>query len=126
MGYMDIKKLTEEYRLHHWAGKMQERQASGMSIRKWCKEERVAEKTYYYWQRKLREATASRLAPLIGSAGQTVAPSGWALCETANGDNDPIAEKAVTIEIGKCRLSADENTDMELFAKVCRVLTSLC
>jgi len=36
------------------------------------------------------------------------------------------AEKAITIEIGKSRITATADTDMELLTKVCRSLMSIC
>jgi hypothetical protein len=39
---------------------MRERKDSGRSIRSWCRERGLSEKTYYYWQRKLRKAACEQ------------------------------------------------------------------
>ena len=55
---------------------MQDRAASGQSIRTYCKEKGIGTNVYHYWQRKLREAAAQQLAEaqpetaLVPKAGQ--------------------------------------------------------
>ena len=122
---MDTRQIATELRLQHWAGIMRERKEKGLSVRQWCRENGVGEKTYYYWQRKLRETVCRELLPgKVESDNQAVVPSGWAKCEP-----EPKADEtsgAVIIEIGKCRITATSSTDPELLGKVCRALTSQC
>ena len=58
---MNTKKKAQQVRLTHWAGIMRERNESGKSIRLWCRENGINEKTYYYWQKKLRQAACEQL-----------------------------------------------------------------
>lgn len=50
---MDTRKIAAELRLGHWAGIMRERKESGLSIRRWCRENGISEKTYYYYYNKV-------------------------------------------------------------------------
>jgi len=59
---MNTREVAKEYRFSHWTQIMQERSASGMSIRAYCQTAGICEKVYYYWQRKLREAACKELA----------------------------------------------------------------
>ena len=59
---MNTREIAEEYRLSHWAGIMQERKESGLSVRAFCKNAGFHENSYFYWQRRLREATCEELA----------------------------------------------------------------
>ena len=59
---MDTKQIAHEVRLRQWANVLRERKDSGLSIRRWCRENSVGEKTYYYWQRKLRESVCAKVA----------------------------------------------------------------
>lgn len=59
---MDTRQIAHELRLEHWEKVLRERKASGLSIRRWCRDNGVNEKTYYYWQRKLREKVCEQLA----------------------------------------------------------------
>ena len=54
---MNTSAIAKEYRLSHWAGIIRERTESGLSIRDYCKQAGFHENIYFYWQRKLREAT---------------------------------------------------------------------
>ena len=58
---MTTKQMATQVRLEHWAKVLRERKSSGLSIRRWCRENGVNEKTYYYWQRKLRESVCENL-----------------------------------------------------------------
>lgn len=119
---MDTRMVTREVRMAHWAGILRERQESGMSIRAWCMEHGVVEKTYHCWQRKLREVACRELASVASESQTSLAPSGWARLET---EKPVVTESGVTIEIGGCRVSAVADTNPELLVKVCRMLKAL-
>ena len=71
--------LAAEYRLTHWAEIMRERNASGLSIRSYCKSIGIHENVYYYWQKKLREVTSEQLSSLPMETMQTkLIPAGFA------------------------------------------------
>jgi hypothetical protein len=78
---MNARKMTKQVRLSKWAQIIHERQESGQTVKQWCKENGINEKTYYYWQRKLREAIYERIE------GNQAQPSSTAL----------ISEQGVTI-----------------------------
>lgn len=62
-----ITAVKEEVRLHDWAARIAAQQASGMTVQKWCAENGINSKTYYYHLRKLREkcvASAPAIVPL--------------------------------------------------------------
>ena len=124
---MNTREIASEYRLSHWAGVVQERNASGMSIKEFCKTSGLRENVYYYWQRKLREATCealvSRAENEATDSGKNLVPRGWAVCEAVE---PTVRDKPVTIEIGGIRVLAETETDPELLVKVCRALKSLC
>lgn len=122
---MDTRKIAIEYRLSHWTGIMRERKESGQSVRTYCKSAGICENVYYYWQRKLREATCRELIPTQQETdNQGLVPKGWAVCEPTR-DSAGVTGP-VSIEIGKCRITATADTDPELLVKVCRALMSIC
>ena len=118
---MNTRDIAEEYRLNHWAEVMQERNASGMNIREFCKTAGFHENVYYYWQRKLREAACQELLPATNE--NSVIPSGWAICEPAKAEP---SGNTIHIEIGKCRVTMSRDFNPEELTKVCRVLIALC
>ena len=121
---MNTREIAAEYRLAHWAQIIEDRGASGKTIRNYCKQAGYTEHTYYYWQHKLRQAVCQELIPSSGGGQQNAAvPAGWAVCE---GKKNLQGERAVTIEIGKCKIIAEPDVDIERLKEICRVLLSLC
>lgn len=39
----------------YWRGQLERQSASGLSVRKWCRENGVSEPTFYVWRRELRK-----------------------------------------------------------------------
>ena len=142
---MDTRKTTKEYRLAHWAGVLQERQKSGLSIKAFCEKSGFHQSIYYYWQQKLREEASKESAGHAlnqtmeqmmvpnrltdNHAPYTAMPPGWVSCEIIT--NKPEANglpksNAVHIEIGKFRITVEASPDLKLLAAVCQTLVSLC
>jgi transposase-like protein len=120
---MNTRKIAEEYRLTHWAGIMRERQTSGISIREYCKTAGFSEHTYYYWQKKLREAACRELTVQTEDGGnKSIVPSGWSVCEAAA---DKSESGVMRVEIGSFKISVDEYFDPQLLTKVCKALIPL-
>ena len=64
----DVLDVRDEYRAQQWALVIQECSASGLSNREFCRQRGISEKSFYYWQRKMRtqliEAASPRLVEL--------------------------------------------------------------
>ena len=54
-----LQKLNAAQRVQLWAERVAECRGSGMSVRTWCRENEISEKTYYYWQRRLYQQMVS-------------------------------------------------------------------
>lgn len=121
---MTSKQLTQEFRLRQWAQVMRDRRESGQTVRAWCRENEINEKTYYYWQNKLRQAVCEEVTRKQLPKAELI-PRGWAQV-TEGATEDARAPETLIIEIGSSRIQATKNTDTELLAKVCRVIMSLC
>ena len=51
-----VKSLTAQYRYDKWVAIISEHNASGLSIRDWCRQNNVKETSYYYWLKKMRHS----------------------------------------------------------------------
>ena len=49
-----ITAVKQEVRMRDWAEQIEAQQTSGMTVQKWCEENGINPKTYYYHLRKLR------------------------------------------------------------------------
>ena len=54
-----LQTLNAAQRVQIWAERITECRSSGKSVRAWCKENEISEKTYYYWQRRLYQQMIS-------------------------------------------------------------------
>ena len=121
---MNTRQIAEEYRLAHWAGILQERKESGLSVKVFCEKAGFHQNIYFYWQRKLREAACLELQPVANAGNaEALVPQGWAVCEKSDTDTK---ESGLSIEIGKCRVNVGREANNEQLLSVCRMLESLC
>ena len=57
--------VRDEYRAQQWAMVIQECQASGLTNKAFCEQRGISEKSFYYWQRKLRSRLIEATAPQL-------------------------------------------------------------
>ena len=50
-----MDKITHKVRCEQWAKIIKECLASGMNKTAWCREHGISDKSFFYWQRRLRE-----------------------------------------------------------------------
>jgi len=117
---MNTREIATGLRLAHWAQIMQERVASGLSIKAYCKANGIGANTYFYWQKKLREAAARQLAAV--PSDQALVPGGWvAITETA-----PAESQSLTLRISGAEIEIREGFDEMLLASVIKTLSQSC
>ena len=61
----DVLAVRDEYRAQNWAMVIQECSSSGLSNREFCRQRGVSEKSFYYWQSKLRQQIIETGAPQL-------------------------------------------------------------
>lgn len=109
--------------MSHWAQIMRERSESGQNKREFCRASQIRECVYYYWQRKLREATCSELSvQKVEQAKSAVEPNGWVSCAPQEREG----AGRIVIEAGKYRVVVEAGFDTETMGRVCQMLGSLC
>ena len=63
----DVLAVRDAYRAQQWEMVVQECAASGLSNREFCRQRGIPEKSFYYWQRKLRRQIVESAAPQLVS-----------------------------------------------------------
>ena len=71
----DVLAVRDEYRAQQWAILIQECKASGMSNKEFCIQRGVSEKSFYYWQKKLRTKLLEAAAPQLAQLDPLPAPA---------------------------------------------------
>ena len=55
-----LQVMSKRERLESWTARIMACRSSGMTVRVWCQENGLSEKTYYYWQRRLFQALSEQ------------------------------------------------------------------
>lgn len=104
----DVLAVRDAYRAQQWEMVVQECAASGLSNREFCRQRGIPEKSFYYWQRKLRRQIVESAAPQLVSL-------------------EPVAESDDLLQIqyrgAEPKLPA--GVDMDAVAAILRSLQSL-
>ena len=61
----DVLAVRDAYRAQQWEMVVQECAASGLSNREFCRQRGIPEKSFYYWQRKLRQQIVESAVPQL-------------------------------------------------------------
>jgi hypothetical protein len=104
----DLQLLGKNQRMAEWAQRVSECRSSGLTVRQWCEEHGINEKTYYYWQHRIWESmNESRNGRIVQIPADGVAA----------GQN-----AAVRIRINGAEAEIRAGTDAATIEAVCRAL----
>ena len=132
---MGTKEMTRQVRISHWIGVIREQHASGQTKRSWCRENGIGEKTYYYWQRKIREAACEQMEgkknnalPILHSSpGIQNAPVFTEVKQQSLRFMQPISDEVLPnqlqMKFGDARLTVDMAYPIEKLALLIREIT---
>ena len=104
----DVLAVRNEYRAQQWAMVVQECAASGLSNREFCRQRGIAEKSFYYWQRKLRTRIAESASPQLVPLEPPAPP-----------------EEQLYIQYRGAELTLPDRVDMDAVAALLRSIQSL-
>lgn len=68
---MNARELKHEALLGEWRERIVACRSSGLAVSRWCREEGIAPKTYYRWERELLALAGEQLAVRSGSGSPT-------------------------------------------------------
>jgi putative transposase len=118
--------MTQDLRLGYWADLLRQRRESGKTIRSFCRENGINEKTWYYWQRRLREAAGERMLAQSGDSAPDVPMFAELpmLPEPASASGSTNA--AIRIQLGRAVVEFQNGADKNLAASILRALLKQC
>ena len=115
---MRVNAVTRSIQLQEWASQIQERLQSGQTVREWCEQRNLAQKTYYYRLRRVRGELLQGM-----ESGNLPAIPGKPVFAALTVPRASGA--AVTVRIGGHTAEIQEGADAETIERVLRVLTQL-
>ena len=123
---MDVQKLTHEVRLQQWGRTVKDCRSSGKSIKAWCAEQNINIKTYYYWQKKVCQATCRELATNHPRPSIAVnAPPIPVFAELRKPDH-PSGQLALTIQRNHMEIEIYRGADTVIVETVLQAIRNLC
>ena len=108
-----LQVVSKQERLEHWASIIMARRSSGMSVRSWCQENNISEKTYYYWQKRLFNRLSEQQQPSQ--------PTFAELTPVSKANTGRIA---VTVRLPGAEADIHTGADASLVEAVLRILKS--
>jgi len=123
---MDTRQLTHEVRMKHWAQVLHRRRESGQTIRGFCRAEGICEKTYYYWQKRLRQTAGEAFAGQGEPSAPPMLPSGPVFAALPAPRGNACADGVIRIEIGGAVVEIGPGADIDAALSVLRMLTGQC
>ena len=111
---IELQNVKRSSNLTKWAEMVRSCKNSGMTVRAWCLEHGVNEKTYYYRQKQLCNA-------LPESAGKSVQ-----FAEVSRPTGNAVDEGVIQIRIGAAEIRADGHTNLDLLREVVRIAIEIC
>lgn len=110
-----LQVLSKQERLESWTARIIACRGSGMTVRAWCQENGLSEKTYYYWQR--------RLFQLLSEQQQAIRQSAFAEITPASNSRSS-GGVAVTVRISGVEADIHNGADAAAVETVLRILKS--
>ncbi len=102
----DVLAVRDEYRMQQWTEIIRERQESGLTVKDYCAQHGISEKTYYYRLRKLRLAAAEAMEPQL---------------VRLNEDRN-MNDRMIHIRYGTAELKLPEDVDLQAVTVLLNVL----
>lgn len=143
---MKVQEATEQIKLRGWAMQIDACNQSGLPVKRWCKENGVAVKTYYYHLRRVREEmlNAVEIANTFKPSRLCIPEGGSGTLQTELADQTgsetlmrpkapvfaalPIPQNkaaAVTVWVGGCAVDIQNGADEMVVEQVLKVVARL-
>ena len=103
---MTSAELKHHAKLQEWAARIQDCRSSGLSVRAWCRQERINAATYYRWERELLALAETEPCSSVSTVRFAELPAPKQV--SCN-----VAERCATLRIGSASLDIYSGCDSE-------------
>ena len=116
---MSVQELKHAAKLQEWSAKVAECRSSGIGVKTWCAEQRIALKTYYNWEKQIvKAATQQYVLPVPAQAGLLMQVNP----ETMPSGEIETIESEVTIRHGESIITLHAGSNTETIADLVKAL----
>jgi transposase-like protein len=108
--------------MEQWMPLIKECQASGMTVKSWCRQHNIKESAYYYWLKKIRREACAKQLPAVQPENQK--PVEFAKLQLDTGTAGTGA--AIIIHLPSATVEVKEGTSQKTLEAVLLALKALC
>ena len=117
-----VSQVKNQFRMEQWKQRIQECQASGMSVSSWCKQNGFAEQTYYRYLKRFRQQLCESLpVPVVEQEKSMITFSKLEVKAPI-----PDTKAAVIIRLPNATLEINEGASQQTVQTVLLALQSVC
>lgn len=120
---MDVRKVAEQVRLRQWMSLIEECQNSEMTVKAWCSNQNINQRKYYYWLKKVREATCLEIEACQNQLKPQLTYETPVFAEVGR---LPERTGAITIHLSTAEVEIHNGACADLIENTLRALKSIC
>lgn len=114
---MTTNELKHQAGLQVWSQRVQDCRGSGLSVRRWCREQGITTTTYYRWERELLAAAGSSAKRPQGATVFAELPAPGAMQQNGS-------ERTATLRIGENSIDLYQQMDPQMLKMLVDLLQS--
>ena len=103
---MTSAELKHRAKLQEWAARIQDCRSSGLSVRAWCRQERINATTYYRWEREFLALAETEPCSAVPAVTFAELPEPKKMSRN-------VVERCATLHIGNASLDIYPGCDAE-------------
>lgn len=123
MSELGAQELKHQVKLEQWKEQIATCRSSGMSVRRWCIQNHVNQKTYYRWEKEVLAMASNQLAPVPTPTPSLPAQIFAELPAPFMQQSTPT-EIVASIRVGKAKVDIYSGADANVVKALCQVLKS--
>jgi len=128
-----MDKLTttsHNYNLALWTNRIRECRASGLTVSRWCEQNNIGPKNYYYWMRKIKreafDALPAEQKENILSATDIATPVFSKINLSADNKTSSAVGYAITIQLNGIAIDVQDGASETVIRNTLLAIRSLC
>jgi hypothetical protein len=123
---MGAREATHEYRLRRWIEMISQCRNSGMTVKAWCESQNINVKSYYYWQKRVREVAGKSFPVCHQSVEEAAAGIQPVFTELALQKTKFVCSTAVIIRYHDASIEIQNGADSAVIQNALRAIKSIC
>lgn len=118
----EITQVKIQFRMEQWIPLIKKCQASGMSVKSWCRQNDITESAYYYWLKQIRQKACAQHLPAVQLENQKPVEFVKIQVDTETSGTGV----AVIINLPSATVEVKEGTSQKTLETVLLALKALC